>query len=366
MPQPDKSLDIVPIRRALLSVSDKRGLWELAGALAERGVELLASGGTRSALVAAGLTVREVAEYTGQPEILGGRVKTLHPRIHGGILARRDVPEDMDVLAASGIEPVDLVVVNLYPFEATIALPDCTYEMAVENIDIGGPALVRAAAKNQAHVAVLTSPDQYAHFLDEFRGSGGTTFPMRVQLAHAAFALTSLYDSAIANYLATAKLPQGTVPTTAGASGGVGSPGFASPLELRFSLKQELRYGENPHQQAAFYIDPSASGPNLATARVLHGKELSYNNLLDLDSALRLVRMFSEPAACIVKHNNPCGAAVGDDLSAAFERAYEGDPTSAFGGIVGLNRVLDLAKEQRPFARAGGDDRSGRSGSVGF
>ncbi|MBV8486686.1 MAG: bifunctional phosphoribosylaminoimidazolecarboxamide formyltransferase/IMP cyclohydrolase, partial [Planctomycetaceae bacterium] len=336
------------MRRALLSVSEKRGLLEFASALAERGVELLASGGTRSTLAAAGLAVQEVAQYTGQPEILGGRVKTLHPRIHGGILARRDVPEDMDVLAASGIEPIDLVVVNLYPFAATIALPNCTYEMAIENIDIGGPTLVRAAAKNQAHVAVLTSPDQYAQFLEEFRGSGGTTFPTRVRLAHAAFAQVALYDSAIANYLATAKLPE-TDDTTkaASASNASSSAGFASEFELRFSLKQELRYGENPHQQAALYIDPYANGPNLATARVLHGKELSYNNLLDLDSALRLVRMFSEPAVCILKHNNPCGAAVGDDLSEAFERAYEGDPTSAYGGIVGLNRVLDLATAQR-------------------
>ncbi|MGO9598566.1 MAG: bifunctional phosphoribosylaminoimidazolecarboxamide formyltransferase/IMP cyclohydrolase [Isosphaeraceae bacterium] len=348
MSQPDKCLEVVPIRRALLSVSEKRGLLELASALAERGVELLASGGTRTALAAAGLAVREVAQYTGQPEILGGRVKTLHPRIHGGILARRDVPEDMDVLATSGIEPIDLVVVNLYPFQATIALPDCTYETAVENIDIGGPTLVRAAAKNQAHVAVLTSPDQYAQFLDEFRGSGGTTLPTRVRLAQAAFTLMALYDSAIANYLATAKLPETDVTTRAASgSGATSAAGFAAELELRFSLKQELRYGENPHQQAAFYVDPNASGPNLATARVLHGKELSYNNLLDLDSALRLVRMFSEPAVCILKHNNPCGAAVGDDLSAAFERAYEGDPTSAFGGIVGLNRVVDLATAQR-------------------
>jgi phosphoribosylaminoimidazolecarboxamide formyltransferase/IMP cyclohydrolase len=317
---------------------------ELAGALAERGVELLASGGTRTTLAAAGLVVQEVAQYTGQPEILGGRVKTLHPRIHGGILARRDVPEDMDVLAASGIELIDLVVVNLYPFEATIALPDCTYKNAIENIDIGGPTLVRAAAKNQAHVAVLTSPDQYPHFLGEFRDLGGTTFPTRVRLAHAAFTLTSRYDAAIANYLATTKLPEPHIPTIAASGpGGSNATGFAPELELRFSLKQELRYGENPHQAAAFYMDRSASGPNLATARVLHGKELSYNNLLDLDSALRLVRMFSEPAACILKHNNPCGAAVGDELSAAFERAYEGDPTSAYGGIVGLNRVLDLA-----------------------
>ncbi|MGC8639805.1 MAG: bifunctional phosphoribosylaminoimidazolecarboxamide formyltransferase/IMP cyclohydrolase [Isosphaeraceae bacterium] len=329
-------LGLVSIRRAILSVSDKRGLIDLARALADRGVTLLASGGTRKAIAAEGLVVIEVAEYTGQPEILGGRVKTLHPRIHGGILARRNLPEDMRVLAAQGIEPIDLVVVNLYPFEATIARPDVTFEEAVENIDIGGPSLIRAAAKNHDHVAVLTDPNQYAAFIAELQTSGGTTLQTRKRLAHAAFARTGAYDRVIADYFSKLTVP----PEPA-------QEGVPASLSLDFPLRQTLRYGENPHQRAAFYIDPSAHGPNLATASVLHGKELSYNNLLDLDSALRLIRMFAEPAACILKHNNPCGAAVAADLASAFERAYEGDPVSAYGGIVGVNRPVDLATAER-------------------
>lgn len=326
----------VAIRRAILSVSDKRGLIELAQALADRGVSLLASGGTRTALAAEGLQVTEVADYTGQPEILGGRVKTLHPRIHGGILARRNLREDMQVLASQDIEPIDLVVVNLYPFEATIARPDVTFEEAVGNIDIGGPSLIRAAAKNHDHVAVLTDPDHYAAFLAEFQPSGGTTLARRKQLAHAAFARTGDYDRVIADYFS--KLTATSQPAVAR---------FPASLNLSFPLRQTLRYGENPHQHAALYVDPTAHGPNLATAAVLHGKELSYNNLLDLDSALRLIRMFAEPAACILKHNNPCGAAVAAELASAFERAYEGDPVSAFGGIVGLNRPVDLATAEQ-------------------
>ncbi|APW60003.1 Bifunctional purine biosynthesis protein PurH [Paludisphaera borealis] len=324
-----------PVRRAILSVSDKRGLVELAQALADQGVDLIASGGTRTALAKAGLPVVEVAEYTGQPEILGGRVKTLHPRIHGGILARRNLPEDIETLAASGMEPIDLVVVNLYPFEATIAKPDASFEEAVENIDIGGPSLIRGAAKNHDHVAVLTDPDQYERFLAEFRSNGGTTLETRKRLAREAFAQTGAYDKAIAGYFEKcAALESGSEPA---------AESLPAALNIQFPLRQPLRYGENPHQQAAMYVDPSAHGPNLATARVLHGKELSYNNILDLDSALRLIRLFDEPAACILKHNNPCGAAIADDLATAFERAYEGDPVSAFGGIVGLNRPVDLA-----------------------
>jgi len=329
--------DVVPVHRALLSVWDKSGLIELARVLAERNVALLASGGTRTALAALGLKVTEVADYTGQAEILGGRVKTLHPRIHGGILARRDLPEDMDVLAALDIDTIDLVVVNLYPFEATVANPSASFEDAVENIDIGGPSLIRAAAKNHEHVVVLTSPQQYASFLEELRAWGGTTKQTRKRLAHAAFARTGSYDRSIAEYLAGVLKP--SAPERAE---------FSTVLNLTFPLRQTLRYGENPHQKAAFYVDPGArGGPNLSTAAVLHGKELSYNNMLDLDSALRLIRMFAEPAACILKHNNPCGAAVAVDLATAFERAYEGDPVSAFGGIVGLNRPVDLATAQR-------------------
>jgi phosphoribosylaminoimidazolecarboxamide formyltransferase/IMP cyclohydrolase len=326
--------DVVPIRRALLSVSDKTGLVELARALTERGVALLASGGTFRALQDAKIAANEIAAHTGQPQILGGRVKTLHPKIHGGILARRDVPEDLATLDAHGIAPIDLVVVNLYPFQATVARPDATLEDAVENIDIGGPALIRAAAKNHAHVAVLTSPGQYAELLDQLATSGGTTLALRRRLALAAFAHTTGYDAAILAYL------QGVYREDEAAT-------FPPVLELRFQRRAPLRYGENPHQRAAFYVEPDASGANLATARILHGKELSYNNLLDLDSALRLARLFDEPGAVILKHNNPCGAAVADALADAFERAYEGDPVSAFGGIVGLNRAVDRATAER-------------------
>ena len=331
----DPTMDeIVPVRRALLSVSDKRGLVELARALAGRGVHLLASGGTRTALVEAGLEVTEVSAHTGQPEILGGRVKTLHPKLHGGILARRDVPGDLAALEAQGIDPIDLVVVNLYPFEATVAKPGVSFEEAVENIDIGGPSLIRGAAKNHPHVAVLTSPDQYPRLIEELESKGGTTLAFRRSLALAVFEQTARYDRAIADYLAKA-----------GADGPAEAfmPSFAPTFERR----SVLRYGENPHQRAAFYVEPGTAGPNLATAKILHGKELSYNNLLDLDSALRLIRLFSGPAATILKHNNPCGAAEAEGLSEAFELAYEGDPVSAFGGIVGVNRPVDRATAER-------------------
>ncbi len=326
--------DVVPIRRALLSVSDKRGLLDLARALAARSVHLLASGGTRTALVDAGLDVTEVSAYTGQPEILGGRVKTLHPKLHGGILARRDVADDLAALDAQGIEPIDLVVVNLYPFEATVAKPGVPFEEAIENIDIGGPSLIRGAAKNHPFVAVATDPDQYHALIEGLQTSGGTTLAFRRQLALAVFEQTARYDRAIADYLAMAL----------GGSDDVAFPGRFSPPFVR---RAALRYGENPHQRAAFYAEPSPVGPNLATTTTLHGKELSYNNLLDLDSALRLVRQFEEPAAVILKHNNPCGAATATGLDAAFELAYEGDPVSAFGGIVGLNRRVDLATAER-------------------
>ncbi len=327
---------VVPLRRALLSVSDKRGLIELAQALARHGVHLLASGGTRTALAEAGLDVTEVSAYTGQPEILGGRVKTLHPKLHGGILARRDVPDDLAALRAQEIEPIDLVVVNLYPFEATVARPGVSFEEAVENIDIGGPSLIRGAAKNHAHVAVVVDPDQYAPLIRQLDEQGGTTLDFRKSLARAVFERTASYDAAIAGYLGAATrdpssqdpYPQALVPPA-------------------FIKRSPLRYGENPHQGAAFYIEPASAGPNLATARILHGKELSYNNLLDLDSALRLIRLFDGPAACILKHNNPCGAAASSTLAEAFERAYEGDPVSAFGGIVGVNRAIDRATAER-------------------
>ncbi|MGE3819226.1 MAG: bifunctional phosphoribosylaminoimidazolecarboxamide formyltransferase/IMP cyclohydrolase [Isosphaeraceae bacterium] len=326
---------LVRLTRALLSVSDKSGLIELARALASLGVELLASGGTFRTLVDAGLEVTEVSAYTGQPEILGGRVKTLHPRLHGGILARRDVPEDLRALEAQGIAPIDLVVVNLYPFEATVAKPGVSFEEAVENIDIGGPSLIRGAAKNHAHVAVVVDPSQYPALLSQLRDHGGTTLDFRKELARTVFERTAAYDAAIASYLLGATAEPGA------------SSAFPETLTLAFRKKSSLRYGENPHQAAAFYAESADAGPNLTTAAVLHGKELSYNNLLDLDSALRLIRQFAGPAATVLKHNNPCGAAEADTLEEAFELAYEGDPVSAFGGIVGFNRVVDRATAAR-------------------
>jgi phosphoribosylaminoimidazolecarboxamide formyltransferase/IMP cyclohydrolase len=332
--------DLVPVRRAILSLSDKSGLIDLARALADRGVALLASGGTYKSLADAGFEVTEISAYTGQPEILGGRVKTLHPKIHGGILARRELADDMAVLAESGMEPIDLVVVNLYPFEQTVAKPGVAWEEAIEQIDIGGPSLVRGAAKNHAHVTVLTAPDQYARFLAEFNETGGTRLATRKQFMLEAIRRTSRYDAMISGWiekqLAEADAPQ--APATF-------PPSWSPDRPLK--LKSTLRYGENPHQSAAWYVEPDTAGPNLATAKILHGKELSYNNLLDLDSALRLVRNFAEPGACVLKHNNPCGAAIAADIATAFERAYEGDPVSAFGGIVGTNRVVDAATALR-------------------
>jgi phosphoribosylaminoimidazolecarboxamide formyltransferase/IMP cyclohydrolase len=316
------------IRRALLSVSDKSGLLELARGLADYHVELISTGGTRKALADAGLSVRDVSEVTGFPEMLDGRVKTLHPRIHGGILAVRDNPEHVRTMQEHGIPPVDLVVCNLYPFEATVARPGAAHEEIIENIDIGGPSMVRSAAKNYHDVAVVTSPDQYAAILDEMRQhNGALSLATRERLAAAAFARTAAYDHAIRAYFA----------------GRIDSESFPPALDLSLKRRQSLRYGENPHQRAAFYVEPDAPPASIARAEVLHGKELSYNNLLDLDSALNLVREFSEPAAVVIKHNNPCGAAIADALVEAFRKAYEGDPLSAFGGILGFNREVDEA-----------------------
>ncbi len=316
------------IRRALLSVSDKTGLADFGRALAELGVELISTGGTHKALADAELQVHEVCEVTGFPEMLDGRVKTLHPRVHGGILAIRDNAEHMAALAQQGIEPIDMVVVNLYPFEATVARSGASHEEIIENIDIGGPSLVRAAAKNYHDVAVLTSPQQYGSVLEEMKAQGAAlTAATREGLAAAAFARTAAYDAAIAAYFA----------------GRAGGQRFGEQLTLHFRRRQPLRYGENPHQQAAFYVETPTAPASLAAAEVLHGKELSYNNLLDLDSALALVSEFAEPAAVILKHNNPCGAAVARTLEEAFRKAYEGDPLSAYGGILGFNRPLDEA-----------------------
>ncbi len=313
------------IRRALLSVSDKTGIVELARALAALGVQLLSTGGTAKLLAANGLTVREVADYTGFPEIMDGRVKTLHPRVHGGLLGRRGV--DDAVMKQHGIDPIDLLVINLYPFAATIAKSDCTYEDAVENIDIGGPAMLRAAAKNHADVTVLVDPADYAGVLAELAASGDTTLPTRKRLAAKCYGHTAGYDTLVSNYLEQ---------QAAGAT-----VRFPDLLQLRFSKLQELRYGENPHQRGAFYRSNGARGGSVGTARVLQGKELSYNNIADADAAIECVRQFEGPACVIVKHANPCGVATAASLYESYDRAHRTDPTSAFGGIIAFNRELD-------------------------
>jgi phosphoribosylaminoimidazolecarboxamide formyltransferase/IMP cyclohydrolase len=316
------------IRRALLSVSDKENLEALARCLVELKVELISTGGTRKALTNAGIAATDLAEVTGFPEMLDGRVKTLHPRVHGGILAIRDNPQHMQTLAAHGIQPIDMVVVNLYPFEATAAKPGSSHEEIVENIDIGGPSMVRSAAKNYHDVAVVTDPAQYAAVMLELRKNNGSlSLETREKLAAAAFARTASYDRAISAYFAKRAATEE----------------FPPELDLHFERKQTLRYGENPHQQAAFYVEPSLKHACVAGAESLHGKELSYNNILDLDSALNLVREFNAPAAAIIKHSNPCGAAVGATLVEAFNHALEGDPLSAYGGVVAFNREVDEA-----------------------
>ena len=312
---------------ALLSVSDKRGLVPLAEGLLAQGYALLSSGGTAAALAAAGLPVTKVADHTGAPEILGGRVKTLHPRIHGGILARRDDPTHRADLEAQGITPIDVVVVNLYPFRATVADPAVSWETAIETIDIGGPAMVRAAAKNHADVAVLTDPDQYPAFLEAL-AAGQVDATLRRRLALAAFAHTAAYDAAIATWI----------------DGRLGEePG--QPLRLELPLRQVLRYGENPHQGARWFGE---AGVGWGAARQLQGKELSYNNLIDLEAALTTVAAFgygpgAEPAAVVIKHTNPCGVAIGADTAEALLRALDADRVSAFGGIVALNGPVDGA-----------------------
>jgi phosphoribosylaminoimidazolecarboxamide formyltransferase/IMP cyclohydrolase len=317
---------LTPVRRALLSVSDKTGIVEFARELKERGIELLSTGGTAKLLVDHGITVKEVAEHTGFPEIMGGRVKTLHPKIHGGLLGRRGLDEA--VMRAHDIEPIDLLAVNLYPFAATVKRPDCTYDHAVDNIDIGGPAMVRAAAKNHASVTVLVDPGDYRALLDELAANqGATTVAMRQKLAAKAFAHTAQYDAMVSAYFT-------------GAIGG-GAPTFPADLNLSFRKHLDLRYGENPHQQAAFYTDPRAIGASVTGARQIQGKELSYNNIVDGDTALECVRQFDSAACVIVKHANPCGVARCDTIAEAYARAYRTDPTSAYGGIIAFNRELD-------------------------
>jgi phosphoribosylaminoimidazolecarboxamide formyltransferase/IMP cyclohydrolase len=317
------------IRRALISVSDKTGVVELARRLASYEVEILSTGGTARLLTEHNIPVTEVSDYTGFPEMMGGRVKTLHPRIHGGILGRRGV--DDAVMRENEIKPIDLVVVNLYPFEETVAKPGCGLETAIENIDIGGPTLLRAAAKNHAGVTVLVEAADYPRVLAEIAETGGVGPGTRFDLAIKAFEHTARYDGAIANYLgAVIEHPEGR------------PDGFPRTFSAQFQKRQAMRYGENPHQRAAFYVERDLIEASVATARQLQGKELSYNNIADTDAAIECIKQFDESPACvIVKHANPCGVAVGSNLLEAYERAYSTDPESAFGGIIALNRELD-------------------------
>lgn len=318
--------NVTPVRRALLSVSDKTGIVEFARGLNQHGVELLSTGGTFRLLQDNNIPVIEVSEHTGFPEIMDGRVKTLHPKIHGGILARRG--QDDAVMAENDITPIDMVVVNLYPFAATVANPDCTLEDAIENIDIGGPTMVRACAKNHAFTTIVVNADDYARVLGELtRHNGQVSAETRFDLAVKAFEHTAGYDGAIADYL-------GRKVRSEDAS-------FARTFNLQLHKKQDMRYGENPHQQAAFYVDPTASEPSVATAKTLQGKPLSFNNVADTDAAFECVKAFDNTACVIVKHANPCGVAVGTSALEAYDKAFTTDPTSAFGGIIAFNVPLD-------------------------
>ncbi len=317
------------IKQALLSVSDKTGIVEFARGLAGHGVALLSTGGTAKLLTDAGLRVTEVADYTGFPEMLDGRVKTLHPKVHAGILARRDVAAHRAALANAGIPAIDLVVVNLYPFSAAVARPACTLAEAIENIDIGGPAMVRSAAKNYEHVAVVTDPVDYGPVLKEMAvAAGALGAETRWRLAQKAFSHTAQYDGAISNYL-----------TRLDSAGGRAR--FPLRINLQYERIQSLRYGENPHQDAAFYRDLQPAPGSLGAYRQLQGKELSYNNIADADAAWECVKSFSEPACAIVKHANPCGVAIASSLAEAYRKAFATDPTSAFGGIIAFNQELD-------------------------
>ncbi|EOC0266989.1 bifunctional phosphoribosylaminoimidazolecarboxamide formyltransferase/IMP cyclohydrolase [Cronobacter dublinensis] len=332
-----------PVRRALLSVSDKAGIVDFARALSARGVELLSTGGTASLLAQAGLPVTEVSDYTGFPEMMDGRVKTLHPKVHGGILGRRG--QDDDIMAQHAISPIDMVVVNLYPFAQTVARDGCTLEDAVENIDIGGPTMVRSAAKNHKDVAIVVKSSDYSAIINELDANNGSlTFDTRFDLAIKAFEHTAAYDSMIANYFGSL-VPAYHGETTAP------SGRFPRTLNLNFIKKQDMRYGENSHQHAAFYIEEEIKEASVATAQQVQGKALSYNNIADTDAALECVKEFSEPACVIVKHANPCGVAVSDSALEAYNRAYQTDPTSAFGGIIAFNRELDAETAQSIISR---------------
>lgn len=319
-------LDLVAIKRALISVSDKSGIVDFARALHDQGVELLSTGGTYKLLLANQIPAKEVSDYTGFPEMMDGRVKTLHPKVHGGILARRGT--DDAIMAQHGIQPIDMVVVNLYPFEQTVAAPDCLLEDAIENIDIGGPTMVRAAAKNHNDVAIVVDVSAYTEILSEMQAQQGSlSHSTRFKLAVAAYEHTASYDGAIANYLGGRVAP--------------GSKEFPRTFNSQFIKIQEMRYGENPHQKAAFYREKNHREASIATARQLQGKALSYNNVADTDAALETVKLFDAPACVIVKHANPCGVAEADSITTAYEKAFATDPESAFGGIIAFNRELD-------------------------
>ncbi len=320
-----------PVRRALISVSDKDGVIEFAKALHEQGVEILSTGGTAKLLIDNMIPVMEVSRHTGFPEMMDGRVKTLHPKIHGGILGRRGI--DDGVMKDNDIAPIDLVVVNLYPFAATVAKEDCTLEDAIENIDIGGPTMVRASAKNHAYVSIVVDPADYTRVLEELAGNDGVVSDAtRFDLAVKAFEHTAAYDGMIANYLGRVKFDD---------SGEVAMDELPRTINLQFNKAQEMRYGENPHQNAAFYTEKNPAEACIATAKQLQGKELSYNNIGDTDAALECVKQFDEPACVIVKHANPCGVSIKDNILDAYNAAYSTDPESAFGGIIAFNRELD-------------------------
>lgn len=321
-----------PIRRALLSVSDKTGIVDLARALHQHGVELLSTGGTAKMIADNHLPVTEIADYTGFPEMMAGRVKTLHPKVHGGILGRRGT--DDDIMQEHGIKPIDLVIINLYPFQQTVAKPDCTLEDAIENIDIGGPAMVRAAAKNHSCVTIVVDPVDYAQVLQEMTDNQqSVTAETRFSLAIKAYEHTASYDGAIANYFGRLVQPEQ-------------DKRFPRTITFQYHHSQGMRYGENPHQNAAFYVEPNLKEPCISTAVQLSGKELSFNNISDTDAALECVKQFDEPSCVIVKHANPCGVATTDNILTAYDRAFATDSESAFGGIIAFNRPLDEATAQ--------------------
>jgi phosphoribosylaminoimidazolecarboxamide formyltransferase / IMP cyclohydrolase len=323
---------IMKIQRALISVSDKAGIVEFARGLSELGIEILSTGGTSKALAAAGVAVRDVSDFTGFPEMLDGRVKTLHPRVHAGLLHLRDNAEHLATMKEHKLDPIDLVCVNLYPFEQTVAKENVTFEEAIENIDIGGPTMLRSAAKNHAFVTVVTDPADYARVIEEIKkNNGNTTLALRLQLAQKVYAQQARYDAAIASYL----------------SGHVTGVEASAPFVLALPAGEKLRYGENPHQDAVFYRDPKPIEACIAWAEVLHGKEMSYNNYLDADSALEAVReLAGEPGVAIIKHSNPCGYATGKNLAQAFEAAWAGDPVSAFGSVIAVTQIIDLETAQ--------------------